>query len=144
MSDDLRIEGGVTIPAAELVYRAARSSGPGGQHVNTSATRVELTWNVAASASLDDEQRARILSRLASRIDRRGVLRLVEGRRRSQLRNREAVTERFVALIAGALKVPRQRKKTRAPRSAKERRIRHKKKRSEVKRQRRPVDPDDA
>jgi len=137
VNDDL------TIPSSELVFRAARAGGPGGQHVNTSATRVELTWDVAESASLDESQRTRIMTRLRTRLDSRGVLRMVEGRRRSQLRNREAVTERFVQLIASALKIPKKRKKTRPPRGAAEKRIRDKKRRSDVKRRRGPVGSDD-
>ncbi len=143
MPDSLRIDRNLTLDAGELTYRAVRSGGPGGQHVNTSATRVELTWDVAASASLDEAQRARLLERLHTRIDSRGVLRLVEGGRRSQLRNRETVTARFVQLVAAALKVPRKRKKTRPPRSAKEKRLRQKKRRAEVKRRRGPVQPDE-
>ncbi len=143
MPDSLRIDRNLTLDAGELTYRAVRSGGPGGQHVNTSATRVELTWDVVASASLDEAQRARLLERLHTRIDSRGVLRLVEGGRRSQLRNRETVTARFVQLVAAALKVPRKRKKTRPPRSAKEKRLRQKKRRAEVKRRRGPVQPDE-
>jgi ribosome-associated protein len=124
----------LAIPASELTFRATRSGGPGGQHVNTSATRVELTWNVATSPSLDDEQRQRLLTRLASRLDSEGVLRLVEGRRRSQHQNRETVTERFATTVARALEVPRARRKTRTPRSAHEKRLRRKKQRSDRKR----------
>ncbi len=141
--DLVRITARLAIPRRELRYRAARSGGPGGQHVNTSSTRVELTWNVAASPSLDEAQRARILGRLSNRIDGRGVLRLVAGGRRSQLRNREAVTERFVELVAGALAVRRPRRRTRPPASAREGRLRSKKRRSETKRRRGPVEPDD-
>ena len=133
----------LAIPMAELTFRATRSGGPGGQHVNTSATRVELTWNVAGSPSLDDEQRQRLLQRLASRIDSNGVIRLVEGRRRSQLQNRETVTERFAATIARALEVPRPRRRTRPSRASKEKRLREKKQRSDRKRQRDRPSPDD-
>jgi len=70
MSDsDLRITPTLVVPRAELMYRATRAGGPGGQHVNKSSTRIELTWDVAGSPSLDDEQRARVLDRLARRID---------------------------------------------------------------------------
>jgi ribosome-associated protein len=143
--DDGRIpiDDRLAIPVRELTFRAVRSSGPGGQHVNTSATRVELSWNVQESPSLDDDQRARLLARLANRIDQRGVLRLVEGRRRSQLRNKEEVTQRFAAIIAKALVLPTKRKRTRPPRSAGEKRLREKKRRSETKVRRGPVVPDE-
>jgi ribosome-associated protein len=141
--DRLRIDDKLSIPRAELVYRAARAGGPGGQHVNTSATRVELVWNIATSAVLDEERRARLLAKLANRIDSRGAIRLVESRRRSQHQNREVVTNRFIALIAAALKPPRPRRKTRPPRSAVEARLRRKKQRSERKRSRGHIQDDD-
>src|SRR6478609_2266156 len=78
------------LPLTELEFRATRSGGPGGQHVNTSSTRVELWWDVAASPSLTDEQRLRLLNRLGSRLDSAGRLRLVSSESRSQLRNRES------------------------------------------------------
>jgi ribosome-associated protein len=133
----------LSIPVAELTWRATRSGGPGGQHVNTSATRVELTWNIATSPSLDETQRQRLLDRLASRLDSSGVIRFVEGRRRSQLQNRTTVTERFAATIARALEVPRPRRKTRPSRAAKEKRLREKKQRSDRKRQRERPSPDE-
>jgi ribosome-associated protein len=143
MSDDgLRINDELSVPEAELTFRATRSGGPGGQHVNTTATRVELTWDVSASPSLTDAQRSRILKRLENRIDSRGVLRIVEGGSRSQHQNREAVRDRFVALLAAALKRRTPRRKTRPPRAAKEKRLREKKKLGEKKRLRGPVTED--
>jgi ribosome-associated protein len=143
MSDDgLRINDELSVPEAELTFRATRSGGPGGQHVNTTATRVELTWDVSASPSLTDAQRCRILKRLENRIDSRGVLRIVEGGSRSQHQNREAVRDRFVALLAAALKRRTPRRKTRPPRAAKEKRLREKKKLGEKKRLRGPVTED--
>lgn len=141
MSDEERldIEGGPSIPVSELTYRATRSGGPGGQHVNTSSTRVELTWNVGTSPSLDDEQRVRLLDRLSNRIDAEGVLRLTSGATRSQLRNRQAVTERLGALVADALREAPPRRKTRPPKSAREERLRQKRRRSEIKSRRGPV-----
>lgn len=143
-SDDIVIDDGLRIPRSELSYRATRSGGPGGQHVNTSATRIELTWDVASSPSLDDEQRARILAKLEKRIDKEGVLHLVSSAERSQLQNREDVTERFARLIAKALHVQKARKRTRPPRAAKEKRLREKKQRSETKRKRGRVEDADA
>lgn len=143
MSDDvITIENGPAIPRAELTYRATRSGGPGGQHVNTSSTKVELTWNVATTPSLTDEQRARILEKLATRIDESGTLRVVAGDSRSQHQNREAATERFAELVAGALHRPKPRRRTKPPRASKEARLKEKKQRAEVKKKRGRVDYD--
>jgi ribosome-associated protein len=139
--DVLHIPGGVTVPRAELTYRATRGGGPGGQHGNTSSTRVELTWDVGGSPSLDDAQRARVRERLANRVDESGTLRLVASESRSQHQNREAVTARFVDLLAWALKKPKPRRRTRPTRASKEARLRAKKQRSEVKKGRARVDP---
>src|SRR5512142_1106929 len=123
----LRVAPGVAVPLAELEYRATRSGGPGGQHVNTSSTRIELLWNVAASAALTDDQRERILRKLPNRIDGEGVLRVVASESRSQYQNRQLATERLRSLLAEALRVQRKRKKTRPPASAREARLRAKK-----------------
>lgn len=127
----------LSVPWSELDFHATRAGGPGGQHVNRSATRVELWWNVATSPSLTEDQRARLLRRLATRIDQAGFLRLVSGARRSQLQNREAAVERFRDLVAAALVVRRPRKATRPTRGSVERRIAEKKRRGSVKRDRR-------
>jgi ribosome-associated protein len=132
VSPDLRV------PRAELEFRASRSGGPGGQHVNTSSTRVEVTWDIAGSPALSEEQRQRLLVRLASRLDGTGRLRLVSSSTRSQLRNREDVTERLREVVAQALVVPKTRKRTRAPRAAKAARLESKRRRSATKRDRRP------
>ena len=132
-----------TVPAGELKFRASRAGGPGGQHVNTSATKVEVRWNVAASPSLTDEQRARLFAKLKTRINSRGVLRVVADERRSQQRNREAAVERLNVLVRQALKRRRPRKKTKPPRAAMQRRLAEKRRRADTKQQRRPVHPDD-
>ena len=132
VSPDLRV------PLAELEFRASRSGGPGGQHVNTSSTRVEVTWDVAGSPALSEEQRQRLLVRLASRLDSAGRLRLVSSSTRSQLRNREDVTERLREVLAQALVVPKARKRTRTPRAAKAARLENKRRRAATKRDRRP------
>ena len=144
-SDDglVRIGDRLAIPRSELTFRATRSAGPGGQHVNTSSTRVELVWDMAASPSLDDGQRALLLERLGRRVNARGGIRLVESGSRSQFRNREAVLARFVAILEAALKPRRKRKKTRPPGSAREKRLRQKKQRSETKRRRGAPSADD-
>lgn len=132
----IRVDDHVAIPRSELEYRATRAGGPGGQHVNTSSTRIELTWNVRTSAALDEVQRARLLEKLASRIDGEGVLRVVAAASRSQLQNRELATERLAEIVARALRPPKPRKRTRVPRAAKEARLQQKKRRSERKRDR--------
>jgi ribosome-associated protein len=131
------------LPLAELEYRATRSGGPGGQHVNKSSTRVEVWWDVAASPSLTEDQRARLLSRLATRLDRAGRLRLVSSDSRSQLRNREDVTERLRDVVAKALVVPRLRRRTKPTRASKVARVEAKRRRSAVKRDRRRPPDDD-
>jgi len=131
------------LPLAELEFRATRSGGPGGQHVNTSSTRVEVWWDVAASPSLSEEQRARLLTRLATRLDTAGRLRLVSSGTRSQLRNREDVTERLREVVARALEVPRPRRRTKPTRASKLARVEAKRRRSGIKRGRRPPNAED-
>src|SRR5438445_8375540 len=99
--DPIQVRGKV-IPADELSWRFSRSSGPGGQSVNTTDSRVELSWDVAASTALSESQRARLLSRLGGRLVD-GVLTISASEHRAQLRNRVAARERLAALIAGAL-----------------------------------------
>jgi len=124
------------VPRAELTYRATRAGGPGGQHVNTTATRIELWWNVDASSALDDAQRATLKEQLATRIDGEGSIRIVASKHRSQHQNREEATARFAAMLARALTPRKPRRKTRPTRASKERRLQDKKQRSEVKKQR--------
>ncbi len=132
-----------TVPDTELRYRASRASGPGGQHVNKTSTRIEVRWNVAESASLSEDQRARILERLHRRIDSDGVLRVAAGERRSQRANREAAVRRLNTLVRGALHRRRPRKPTKPSRAARERRLERKRRRSAIKQHRRRVDADD-
>ena len=144
MSDGfLEVTPSVRIPLGELVYRASRASGPGGQHVNTSSTRIEVVWDVATSAAVSDAERARLVARLGRRLDSGGQLRLVSGEFRSQLRNREAVTERLRIVVAAALAVPKRRKRTRLPAAAKAARLEAKRRRSDLKRTRRGRPDDD-
>ncbi len=145
MSDDpwVEVTDTVRIPRAELRYQASRSGGPGGQHVNTSSTRIELWWDVANSAALTEAQRVRLLSRLATRLDGEGRLRLVSGASRSQRQNRDAVTERLQSVVAAALHVPKLRRKTKPSRAAKAARLADKKRRAVAKARRKPVREDD-
>lgn len=131
------------IPPSEFTFRATKAGGPGGQHVNTSSTRVELWWNPAGSRALSSDELARVLRALGHRLDAEGWLRVVSAATRSQLRNREAAEERLQKLVAAALVPPRPRKKTRPPRAAAEHRLEQKKLRSATKAKRRPPPTDD-
>jgi ribosome-associated protein len=133
----LEITSDLVLPLSELDFRATRSGGPGGQHVNTSSTRIEVWWDIGASPSLTDAQRTRLLERLATRLDGEGRLRIVASQSRSQLRNREAATERLRELVAAALAVAKPRKRTRPSRAAKAARVEAKRRRSATKRDRR-------
>lgn len=135
--DPIPISPRLAIPREEVTLRASRSSGPGGQHVNTSSTRIELTWNISDSPSLSPEQRERLLTRLASRLDSSGTLRLVSQTGRSQLRNKEEAVARLAELVAEALVVPKVRRATRPSKSAKRERLDQKRKRGALKRERR-------
>lgn len=127
------------LPLHELTFRASRAGGPGGQHVNRSATRIELWWSVRDSPSLDDRQRDTLLRRLEPRLDGQGRLRLVAGSRRSQTMNRQEATRRFIRLIGQALKVARPRRPTRPTAASLARRRRdkqHRARRKEARRER--------
>ncbi|MBM4024174.1 MAG: aminoacyl-tRNA hydrolase [Planctomycetes bacterium] len=127
---------GTLIPEDELVYRTSRSSGPGGQNVNKLNTRVTVLFDVAGSPSLSDEQKLQIRSRLATRLDKNGVLHVASQKHRSQEANRRTAVERLQQLVAEALRPVPVRKKTKTPAAARERRLREKKQRSERKQQR--------
>ena len=140
--NELVVNESVRIPLAELRYQFVRSSGPGGQHVNRSATQVELTFDLARSPSLTDEHKARARAALKSYVDKDGVVHLASQTFRSQLQNREDVTTRFVELMRRALRIPKKRRPTRPTAGSKERRLESKRRRSTVKRERRlaPMD----
>lgn len=137
MSRDVRVNSHLVVPGHEIRLSHSTSGGPGGQHANKVATRVELRWDVASSASLGPRQRARIMQGLRGRIDNSGILRLSSDRYRSQLRNREDVLDRLAALVAGALKPAKKRVSTAPSAGARERRLRDKRRRGEIKRARR-------
>src|SRR3954453_6153643 len=139
----LQITPSFQLPLSELEYQASRSGGPGGQHVNTSSTRIELWWDVAKSPSLDSEQRGLLLRRLASRLDSDGGLRLVSSATRSQLRNKEAATERLRTLLAEALVPPKKRKRTKPSKAAKTARLEGKRRRAATEERRRAPPPAD-
>jgi ribosome-associated protein len=126
----------IAIPRAELEFRASRAGGAGGQHVNTSSTRIELRWNLRTTSALDAATRERVETKLASRLDGAGWIRVVSSARRSQGQNREAAESRLAELVRAAVVVPKRRKATKPSRGAKEARIAEKKRRGDTKRQR--------
>lgn len=135
--DGVRVNESVVIPRDELVVRATRSGGAGGQHVNTSSTRIEIVWNVQASRALTNEQRERVLQKLSSRLDGDRNVRVVASDRRSQRQNRESAEGRLAELVRQALVVPKKRRPTKPSRAAKQARLESKRKLSEKKRERR-------
>ncbi len=136
----LPVGGSVSIPAAELQWRFSRASGPGGQGVNTTDSRVELSFDVAASTAFSPAQRDRILQRLSGRLVE-GVLSVVAAEHRSQLRNREAARTRLAAILRQALTPdPPTRRPTRPSRAARERRLADKRRRTLTKRLRGPAE----
>jgi ribosome-associated protein len=142
MPDDLRVTGWLVIPAAELRERFSRSSGPGGQSVNTADSRVELSFDVQRSSALPEWARARVMDRLAGRLAG-GVLTVAASEQRSQLANRQAARARLAALLRDAVAPPqRPRVPTRPGRAANERRLEGKRHRAAIKRARRGGRPD--
>jgi len=126
----------ISIREDELIFKASRSSGPGGQNVNKVNTRITLLLDVANCESFSDVQKRRILSRLATRADKNGLVRVASQRFRTQKANRRAAVERLQQLLAEALKTRPVRKKTKIPYAAKKRRLEEKRRRSLLKRQR--------
>lgn len=133
-TNSLPVNASITIPRSELTLRTSRSGGAGGQHVNTSSTRVELMWSVPRTEALTEEQRERVRERLAGRLDSDGNLRVVASNSRSQRQNRAAAERRLAELVRRALVVPRKRVRTSPPRAAHEARLTAKRRRSEKKR----------
>ena len=135
MSLPVRVRGSVVLPDAELQWRFSRSSGPGGQHVNTSDTQVELIFDLGASAVLPQVWKERALERLAGRLTDDGLLVVRASEHRSQWRNRETAAVRLSALLSEAVgPPPRARRATRPSRGVNERRLTEKKRRADVKR----------
>jgi len=136
VADELRIDDSLSIPLAEIELRTSRSSGPGGQHANVTASKVEAVFDIAASRSLDEARRVRLLERLGP------VVTAVAQDGRSQYRNRELALSRLAAKLAAALRVPRHRRPTKPTRASRARRLDRKRRTSERK-QRRRWSPDE-
>src|SRR3989304_3110300 len=137
MSINLINHASLAIPLSELKFRFTQSRGPGGQHVNKAATQVELLFDVARSPSLNEAQRQRFLQALDRFIDSGGILHLTSQSTRSQLRNRQDVSERFQALLRQALKPRKKRRATKPSAASREQRLEKKKRRGAMKRSRR-------
>ena len=136
MDDPMQLGRGVEVPLAEVELRTSRSSGPGGQHANVTASRVEAVFDVAASASLDEDQKRRVTARLGP------IVRATAQDTRSQTRNRELALERLRSRLASALVVQRPRRATKPTGAARRKRLDAKRRRGERKRARRPPDPE--
>ena|SRR5438105_8432011 len=132
--DSIRVTRSVVIPLSEIELRFSRSSGPGGQHAQKSETRVEAVFDVQASEALTDVQKRRVTARIGP------VLRAIAQDERSQMRNRELAVERLAEQLREALRVPRKRVATKPTKASKERRLEDKRRRSELKRLRRPLE----
>jgi ribosome-associated protein len=129
----IQIIDGLQIPDTEITFTASRSGGPGGQNVNKVSSRVTLAFDLAGSSALSDEQKQTIRRKLATRINKQGVLQVVSQRTRSQEMNRAGAVERFSELLRDALTPQRPRVKTRVPKKARAQRLEEKKKRTLVK-----------
>lgn len=139
-ADVLVVTPRLAIPRAEIEAKATRAGGPGGQHVNTSSTRIELRWNVRTSRALDDALREQLLARLAGRLDTDGTVRVVASEYRSQRQNRDAAEARLAALVRAATVIPKRRKPTKPTRTSVVRRVEGKRRQGEKKAARRRVD----
>ena len=133
----LDVSNRIRIPGTEVALSYARSGGPGGQHVNKTSSKVVLRWNLRASTALSDADRAWLEEKLASRLTEAGELVLTSDLHREQGRNVESVLARFVTVLRDALKRPKTRRKTKPSRGAQQRRLDQKKRRGDIKRQRR-------
>ena len=132
----IEITNDIFIREDELVFKASRSGGPGGQNINKVSTRVTLLFDVASCESFSDVQKQRILARLATRADKNGVMRVVSQKFRTQKANRKAAVERLGELLRQVLKTRPVRKKTKIPYAVKQRRLEEKRRRSLLKQQR--------
>jgi ribosome-associated protein len=135
-ANSLFVNESVAIPRSELDVRVSRSSGAGGQHVNKTSSRVEIFWNILSSRTLSDDERARLMVKLGSKLTTEGSIRVVASDMRSQSRNRELAEERLTDLVRRALVIPRKRRPTKPTKASKEARLDEKKRQSSKKRDR--------
>jgi len=117
----------------EVTFKTSRSGGKGGQNVNKVATKVELNFDVENSSVLNEDQKNVVFEKLANRINKEGVLQVIAQEERTQLKNKKVVLKRFKALLEEAFYIPKKRKPTKVPKSVKEKRLRDKKRNSEIK-----------
>lgn len=142
MKNDVSIKNGITIPEHELEITSSRSGGAGGQHVNKTSTKITLRWNVKNSKAFSDEQKQRILEKLASQITSDGDLIIQSSATRSQDQNKKMALIRLAQMIGKALYVPKKRMATRISKGAKEARLEEKSHRSEIKKLRSKIHED--
>ena len=138
----LQVNDTLSIPRSELDVRVSRASGAGGQHVNKTSSRVEIFWNIPGSRALTEEQRSRLMEKIASKLTTEGSIRVVASDMRSQSRNRDLAEERLADLVRRALIIPKKRRATKPTRAAKEARLESKKRHSTKKRDRRTTSLD--
>ncbi|HYV98310.1 MAG TPA: alternative ribosome rescue aminoacyl-tRNA hydrolase ArfB [Gemmatimonadaceae bacterium] len=141
-NNDLRVNGRISIPRTELETQATRSSGPGGQHVNKTSTRIEVRWNLEASRALSAEEKARAREKLGPRLDADGTLRVSASDSRSQRRNRDVAEARLAEIVRRSLVIPKARRRTTRPQRANEARLESKHRRANVKQARHWRDSD--
>ena len=136
-NDELVVSPSILIPLSEIEIAFTRSSGPGGQHVNKTSTRAEITFDLKNSPSIPEQDRVWLLSRLATKLDSDGRIHIAAQEYRSPLRNKQKAIERLEAMLQEAIKRPKKRKKSKPTKSSVEARLKSKKKASDIKKQRR-------
>lgn len=139
---NLKINSRISIPSWEIIFTASRSSGPGGQHVNKTSSRITLHWSIRETSALTAIQKNRVLNNLSGRVTQEGVLQLHVEESRSQHRNKEIAKERLIVLLQGALKVSKRRQATKPTKASKKRRVDDKKSRGALKNLRKKVTED--
>lgn len=136
MKNDLPVKNGIIIPGNEIEISTSKSSGPGGQHVNKTDTRITVHWNIKKTTALNEEQKKRVIQNLQTQLTKDGVLIINCNASRSQLQNKQIALERFAKKITLALYIPKKRMATRIPKKSKESRLKTKKRQSEIKKMR--------
>lgn len=142
MKEDVVIKNGIVIPGHELEITASRSGGAGGQHVNKTSTRITVRWNILQSYALNEEQKKRVLEKLANEITKDGDIIVHHGGSRSQQHNKKVALDVLAQKINRALRVPKKRMKTHVSKETKEKRLQEKKRHGEIKKMRKKIDID--